>query len=132
PPPQAARKRGMVRVGGGGSGLAAGETHGRRASAVVGLDVDKADHALLDLLPGAQQRRADALGLFDIFGVAAESLGHLVVARVAEVAARLVAFGVGGPAAIEADHAEERQFVAYRSVELHRVLPKGAVAVQAD
>src|SRR6516225_4966542 len=55
----------------GGSRLAAGEAHGRRAGAVVGLDVDKADHALLDLLPGALQGRADALRLFDIFGVAA-------------------------------------------------------------
>src|ERR1700730_10644160 len=77
------------------SGLAAGKAHRRRAGAVVGLDVDKADHALLDLLPRAQQGRADVLGPFDIFGVAAERLGHLVVARVAEVAARLVAFGVG-------------------------------------
>jgi hypothetical protein len=52
------------------------------AGAVVGPDVDKADRALLDL---ALQGRADALGLFDIFGVAAERLGHLVVAGVAEV-----------------------------------------------
>src|SRR5438105_1851645 len=39
----------------GRSGLAAGKAHGRRTGAVVGLDVDKADHALLDLLPGALQ-----------------------------------------------------------------------------
>jgi hypothetical protein len=54
-----------------------------------GLDVDKAGHALLELLPGALQGRADALGLFDIFGVATQGLGHLVVAGVAEVAAGL-------------------------------------------
>jgi hypothetical protein len=42
----------------------------------------------------------DGLGLFDIFGVAAERLGHFVVARVAEITAGLVALGVGGPAAI--------------------------------
>src|SRR5438105_4889083 len=115
-----------------GSGLAAGEAHGRGAGAVIGLDVDKADHALFDLLPGAQQGQADVLGLFDIFGVAAERLGHLVVARVAETAAGVVALRVGGPAAIEADHAQERQFVPDRGVELHRVLPERAVAVQAD
>src|SRR5215831_2054258 len=34
---------------GGGSGFAAGETHGGGAGSVVGLDVDKADHAFLDL-----------------------------------------------------------------------------------
>src|SRR6266404_3541629 len=78
---------------GGCLGLAARKTHRCRAGAVVGLDVDKADHALLDLLPGAQQGRADLLGLFDILGVAAQGLGHLVVTRVAEVAAGLVALG---------------------------------------
>jgi transketolase N-terminal domain/subunit len=55
------------------------------------LTFDKADHALLDFAPGALQCRADVLGLFDIFGVAAQGLGHLVVARVAEIAARLAA-----------------------------------------
>src|SRR5262249_14782619 len=82
------------------SGLAAGKPDGRGAGAVVGIDVDKADHALLDLVPGALQRRADVLRVLDIFGVAAQGLGHLVVARVAEVAAGLVALGVGGPAAV--------------------------------
>src|SRR5690349_18415009 len=76
------------------------------AGAVVGLDADEADHALLDLAPGALQGRADVLGLFDVFGVAAKGLGHLVVAGVAEVAAGLVALRVGGPAAIEADHTQ--------------------------
>src|SRR5262249_16642683 len=38
-----------------GSGFAAGEAHRRGAGPVVGLAVDKADHALLDLLPGALQ-----------------------------------------------------------------------------
>src|SRR5215467_14260386 len=112
------------------SGFAAGEAHGCGAGAVVGLDVDKADHALLDLLPGALQGRADGLGLFDIFGVAAERLGHLVVAGVAEIAARLVVLRVRGPTAIETDHAQQRQFVPDRGVELHRVLPEGAVAMQ--
>ena len=64
------------------SGLAAGKAHGRGTGAVVGLDVDETDHALLDLLPRALQGRADALGLFDIFGVAAERLGRLVIACV--------------------------------------------------
>src|SRR5215470_17230948 len=113
-------------------GFAAGEADGRGTGMVVGLDVDKADHALLDLLPGALQGRAAVLGFFDIFGVAAQGLGHLVIARVAEVAARLVALGIGGPAAVEADDAEERQFVPYRGVELHRVLAERAVTVQAD
>src|SRR5271165_2995436 len=116
----------------GRSGFAAREAHGCGAGAVVGLDVDETDHSLLDLTPGSLQGRANVLGLFDIFGVAAQGLGHLVIAGVAEVAAGLVAFGVGGPAAVEADHAQERQFVPDRGVELHRVLPEGAVAVQAD
>jgi hypothetical protein len=90
------------------------------------------DHALLDLLPGALQGRTDALGLFDIVGVAAESLGHLVVARIAEIAAGRVAFGVGGPGAIEADDSQQQQLVPDRSVGLHRVLPRRAVAIEAD
>jgi hypothetical protein len=73
------------------SGLSAGKAHGRGAGAVVGLDVDEADHAFLDLAPGALQGRADVLGLFDKFGVSARGLGHLVVACVAEIAAELVA-----------------------------------------
>src|SRR6516225_5624427 len=95
----------------GRSGLAARKAHRRGAGAVIGLDVDEADHALLDLAPGAVQGWADLLGLFDIFGVAAQGLGHLVVAGVAEITAGLVVFGVGGPAAVQADDAEERQFV---------------------
>ena len=35
----------------------------------------------------------------------------LDVARVAEIAVGLVALRVGGPAAVEADHAQQRQFV---------------------
>ena len=53
---------------------------------MVGLDVDKADHALLDLLAGALQGWADALGL--------PNLDHLVVARVAEITVGLVVFKV--------------------------------------
>src|SRR5215469_11820099 len=105
--------------------------HGRGAAAVVGFDVDEPDHALLDL-PRALQSRANVLGVFDIFGVAAQSLGHLVVARVSEVAARLVASRIGGPLAVEADHAQQGQFVPDRGVELHRVLPEGVIAMQAD
>ena len=63
--------------GGGLSGFAARKTHRRGAGAVVGLDVDEADHALLNLAPGALQDRADLLGLFDIFGVAAQRLAIL-------------------------------------------------------
>jgi len=49
----------------------------------------------------------------------------LDVARVAEIAVRLVALRVGGPAAIEADHAQKRQFIRHHGVELHRVLSEG-------
>jgi hypothetical protein len=45
------------------------------------------------------------------------------VARVAKVAAALVALGVGGPAAIDADDAQKRQSVPDHGVEL--VLAKG-------
>ena len=67
----------------------------------------------------ALQGRADALGLFDIFGVAAQSL---VIARVAEIVASLVELGVGGPAAIQADHAWERQLVPDRRVKFAMAL----------
>jgi len=82
---QPPRRKGLVasplpwRVSG-RSGFAAGETHGGSAGAVVVLDVDEADYALLDPLPGALQGRADLLGLLDIFGLAAQGLGHLVIA----------------------------------------------------
>ena len=82
------------------SGFAAGKAHGRGAGAVVGLDVDEADHALLDLASGTLPGRSDVLGLFDILGVTAERLGHLVVARVAEIAAGLIALRVRGPTAV--------------------------------
>src|SRR5712692_10277852 len=110
-----------------GSGFVVREAHGGGAGAVVGLDVDQRHHALVDLFLRAFEGRADVLRLFDIFAVGAEALGHDVVARVAEVAARLVALRVRGPAAVEADDAEERQFVPDRGVELHRVLPEGTV-----
>ena len=61
------------------------------------MTVDERDHAVVDLLLRALQGRTDVFGLLDVFAVAAESLGHDVVARVAEIAAGLVAFGVGGP-----------------------------------
>src|SRR5947208_11777834 len=114
------------------SGHVVRETHGGGAGAVVGLDVDQRHHALVHLLLGAFQGRADVLGVLDIFAVRTEALRHNVVPRIAKIAARLVALGIGGPAAIEADDAEQRQFMPYRGVELHRVLPERAVAVQAD
>src|SRR3954454_1919270 len=115
-----------------GSGHVVREAHGGGAGAVVGLDVDEGHHAVIHLLLRALQGRADVLGVLDIFAVGAEGLGHLVVAGIAEVAAGLVALRVGGPAAIEADDAEQRQFVPDRGVELHRVLAERAVAMQAD
>jgi len=51
-------------------GFAAGKAHGGSAGAVVGLDIDKADHALR---------------LFDIFGVATQGLDHFAAARIAEI-----------------------------------------------
>jgi hypothetical protein len=52
------------------------------------------------------QGGADLLRLFDVFGLAAQGLGHLVIARVAEITAGLVVFGVGAPAAVKADYAQ--------------------------
>src|SRR6266851_4824557 len=115
-----------------GSGFVIGEAHGGGAGAVVGLDVDQRHHALVDLFLGAFEGRADVFRLLDILAVGAEALGHDVVAGVAEVAARLVVIRVRGPAAVEADDDEQRQFVAHRGVELHRVLAERAVAMQAD
>ena len=57
------------------------------ADAVVGLDVDKADHAVFDLGP----RRRSIVGLADV----------------AEIGAGLVVFGAGGPAAIEVNYAQD-------------------------
>ena len=73
------------------SGGILGERHRGGAGAVVGLDVDERDRAAIDLPLGAVQSRADFVGAFDIFAVAAERLGHLVEARIAEIAAGLVA-----------------------------------------
>jgi hypothetical protein len=47
-------------IRGGRSGLAAGKAHRHRAGAIIGLDVDEADHAPLDLAPGTLQGGADA------------------------------------------------------------------------
>src|SRR5579863_696722 len=64
------------------------EPHRRGAGAVGGLDVDAGDHAVIDLLLRALQGRADLFRPLDIFAPAAERLGHLVVARIAEIAPR--------------------------------------------
>src|SRR5271170_6008062 len=114
-----------------GSGHAAGELDRGGAGAVVGLDVDQCHHALVDSFLRALQGRADVFWLLDIFAIAAEPLGHDVVAGVAEITAGLVTIGVGGPAAVQADDAEQWQLMAHRGVEFHRILPERAVAVQA-
>jgi hypothetical protein len=88
-----------------------GESHSAGAGSVVGLDVDERDQAAIDLPLGAVQSRADFVGALDIFAAAAERSGHLVEARIAEIAAGLVALRVGGSAAVEADHHEDRNIV---------------------
>jgi hypothetical protein len=55
------------------------------AGAVAGLELTKPTMPSSTFCLGAQQGWADALGLFDIFGVATRGPGHLVVARVAEI-----------------------------------------------
>src|SRR5438874_8219380 len=89
------------------SGRVVGELDGAGAGAVVGFDVDEGDAAVVDLFLGAFEGRADVFRVLDVFAVAAEALGHLVVAGVAEVATGLVALGVGGPAAVQADDDED-------------------------
>src|SRR4051794_33427756 len=114
------------------SGFAAREAHGRGPGAIVCLYVDQRAHSLVYLLLCPLQGRPDVLRFLDIFAVGAEALRHDVVTRVAEIAAGLVALRIGGPAAIEADHDEQRQLVPDRGIELHRVLPERAIAVQAN
>src|ERR1700732_3826168 len=75
------------------------ELHRPRPRAVVGLDVDQGHAPGINLLLRALQCRADVLRVLDVFAVATEPFGHLVVAGVAEVAAGLVALRVGGPRA---------------------------------
>src|SRR5438093_6395221 len=77
-------------------------------SPVVGLHVD---HRRLAGRPRPLERRTDLRGLLDVLAVRAEVLGHLVVARVAEVAPGFVLLRVGRPAAVEADHHQDRDVV---------------------
>jgi hypothetical protein len=109
-----------------------GKSHGSGPGAVVGLYVDKRDRTAVNLPLGTVQSRANFIGAFDIFAVAAERFGHLVEARVAKSAAGLVALWVGGPAAVEADRHQDRNVVAHRGVELECVEAKRAVAVDDD
>src|SRR5271166_4589106 len=67
-------------------GLAAGKAHRRRTGAVVGLDVDETDHALLDLAPGTLQGRADVLGLLDVFAARRQMTCALGLAALAPTA----------------------------------------------
>src|SRR3989449_2067596 len=69
-------------------------------------------------------------GLLDELAVSAEILRDLVVARVAEVAPGLAPLRVGRPAAVVADDDDDGNPVADRRVDLHRVEPVRAVAVQ--
>ena len=64
-----------------------GKSYCSGPGAVVGLDVDERDRAAVNLPLGAVQSRANFVGAFDIFAVAAERFGHLVEARVAKIAA---------------------------------------------
>jgi len=48
------------------------EADGRGAGAVVGLDVDERDHAVVGLLLRALQGGTDVFRLLDVFAVAAE------------------------------------------------------------
>jgi hypothetical protein len=80
-----------------------GKRHRGGAGAVVGLDVDQRDRTAIDLLLGALQCRTDFVGALDIFAIAAARFGQLVEARIAEIAAGLVALWVGGPTAVETD-----------------------------
>ena len=85
-----------------------GECRRGGARAVIGLDVDERDRAAIDLPLGAVQSRTDFVGTFDIFAVAAERFGHPVETRIAKIAAGLVALRVGGPAAVQANHHQDR------------------------
>src|SRR5881396_2982237 len=98
-----------------------------RARLEIGHDVD--DRGLARG-PGPLERRPDLVGLLDELAVSAEILRDLVVARVAEVAPRLAPLRVGRPAAVVADDDDDGNPVADRRVDLHRVEPVRAVAVQ--
>jgi hypothetical protein len=48
----------------------------------------------------AIQRRANFVGVFDVFAITAQRFSHLVEARIAKIAAGFVALLVGGPPTI--------------------------------
>ena len=62
------------------------------------------DRSEWELLPHPVERNTNRL--LDILAIGAEALRHDVIPGVAEVAARLVALRVSGPAAVQADDAE--------------------------
>src|SRR5208337_1431436 len=89
-------------------------------------------HAVVHLGLRTLQRRADLFRLRDILAVAAERLAHPVEPHIAQVAARLLAIRIAGPAAVQADHDQDRDLVAHRGVDLHGVHAHRAVAVHHD
>src|SRR5438309_3719944 len=105
------------------------EAYGRRASPVVGNDVD---HRRLAGGRRALQRRPDLVRFLAVLAVRAEVHRHLVVARGAEVASGLVPLGIRGPAAVVADHAQDRDLVTDGRVDLHTVDAERAIAVEHD
>src|SRR5262245_36460919 len=108
-----------------------GEADGLGAGRVVGDDVDDGGLAGGE---GAFQGWADVVGFFDVLAVGAEVHREPIVAREAEIAARLGQrprpLGVRGPAAVVADDAYDVDLVAHRRVDVHRVDAERAVAVQ--
>ena len=78
------------------------------------------------------QRGANVFGFFDVLAIAAQALGHFVVARVAKIASGFFAFGVGCPAPIQADHHQDRQLVAHSRVKFHGVQAERTVAMHHD
>src|SRR5262249_10648858 len=87
------------------SGRVRREADRRRPRPVVG---DHVDDGRLPGRRGALERGPDLVWLLAVLAVCAEVLRHLVVARVAEIAAGLVLLRIGGPSAVVADHAQDR------------------------
>src|SRR6266540_2907808 len=101
-------------------GAIRGEPHRLRPRLGIGDDVD---HRRLAGSPGPLEGRTDLVRLVDELAVGAELLRDPVIAREAQVAARLLPRGIGRPATVVADDDHDGNPVTDRRVHLHRVEP---------
>src|SRR5690606_26200884 len=103
---------------------------GFRIDPPVGHHVDYSGSTFSHRLGRTFQCRANIDSVFHIFAMAAQRFGQFVETGIAEVAARLLAFGIASPSTIQADDYKYRQVVPHGSVQLHGVETECAVAME--